>query len=169
MLELAKEITHYGFPNSQLEIDETWEVKYGDQAFDTKKFPNPKQMTSTLKSQGYRTTLWVNPFINQDCDVVHKESQYLIRAANGSVIFQKWWNGMGAHVDFTNEKARDWYVSRLEHLKNTTGIDGFKFDAGELAYVNPNFQFSDRSVQQTPLLLSKLYVETTARLGQSFK
>ena len=97
---------------------------------------------------------------------MNTSAKYLIRAANGSVIFYKWWEGMGAHVDFTNPEARDWYVSRLEHLKNTTGIDSFKFDAGELGYVNPQFHFSDRSILQTPALLSKLYAETASRLGK---
>ena len=121
-------------------------------------------MTSTLKSQGYRTTLWVYPLVNTD-SAAFKESKYFVKSKSGAVLTQHWWEGQASHVDFTNKEAQNWFVSRLEHLKNTTGVDSFKFDAGELNWVNPNFQFSNRSIQQTPGLFSKLYAETCARLG----
>ena len=122
-------------------------------------------MTTSLNSQGYRTTLWVTPFVNTDSDVFNKESKYFIKSQNGSVLINSWWEGKGAHVDFTNKEAQNWFVSRLEHIKNSTGIDSFKFDAGELNWVNPDFKFSDQSIQQSPALISKLYTETCARLG----
>lgn len=42
-----------------------------------------------------------------------------------------WWNGNAAHIDFTNAAAYEWFRQRLESLKQTVGIDSFKFDAGE--------------------------------------
>ena len=165
VVEFAKEIKTNGFANSQIEIDDKWEPHYGDFAFDTKKFPNAKDMVSHLKSEGFRTTLWVYPFVNKDSEVFHKENKHFIKDKNGTVLVSSWWNGVGAHVDFTDKEAQNWFVSRLEHIRNSTGIDSFKFDAGELGWVNHDFLFHDKTIQQTPSLLSKVYAETVSRLG----
>lgn len=46
--------------------------------------------------------------------------------------FFKWWNSPPVvALDVTNPEAVDWFVARLKRLQETTGIDGFKFDAGK--------------------------------------
>ncbi|CAG2107528.1 unnamed protein product, partial [Medioppia subpectinata] len=196
VLDFAQEIKSHGFSNSQIEIDDKWEAKYGDFSFDTKKFPNPREMfpnpremVTKLKdngyrvtlwvypfinadcdvfnkeNNGYRVTLWVYPFINADCDVFNKESQYLIKTQNNSIAVKDWWNGKGGHIDFTNKKAQQWFVSRVQNIRDTTGIDSFKFDAGEWGWISRDFKLDDPSIQQTPLTLTQLYVETAAQLG----
>ncbi|CAG2182198.1 unnamed protein product [Oppiella nova] len=122
-------------------------------------------MVTKLKEMGYRVTLWVYPFVNTDSEVFAKESQYFIKAQNGSTAVNGWWNGNGAHVDFTNKKAQEWFVSRLKHIQNTTGIDSFKFDAGELGWVSRDFKLSDLSIEQTPVSLTQLYAQTVSQLG----
>ncbi|CAG2121882.1 unnamed protein product, partial [Medioppia subpectinata] len=62
-------------------------------------------------------------------------------------------------------KAQQWFVSRLQHIRDTTGIDSFKFDAGEWGWISRDFKLDDSSIQQTPLTLTQLYVETAAQLG----
>ncbi len=164
-MEFAKEITSHGLPNSQLEIDDKWETRYGDFTFDSKKFPNPHEMVKQLHSMGYRVTLWVYPFINTDCETFKTATNYFVKDKSGKVLLQRWWNGEAAHIDFTSNDARNWFVSRLQHIKNTTGIDSFKFDAGELSWLNTDFHFSDQSIQETPSVFSRLYSETAAKLG----
>ncbi|CAG2181149.1 unnamed protein product, partial [Oppiella nova] len=44
VIAFAEEIKSHGFSNSQIEIDDKWEAKYGDFSFDLKKFPNPREM-----------------------------------------------------------------------------------------------------------------------------
>ncbi|CAG2109246.1 unnamed protein product [Medioppia subpectinata] len=165
VLDFAQEIKSHGFSNSQIEIDDKWEAKYGDFSFDTKKFPNPREMVTKLKDNGYRVTLWVYPFINADCDVFNKESQYLIKTQNNSIAVKDWWNGKGGHIDFTNKKAQQWFISRLQHIRDTTGIDSFKFDAGELGWISADFKFNDPVIDETPVTLTQLYAETAAQLG----
>ena len=42
-----------------------------------------------------------------------------------------WWAGQWAgYVDFTNPWAAAWWRDRLMALRQTTGHDSFKFDAG---------------------------------------
>lgn len=50
----------------------------------------------------------------------------------------EWWNSekrQSAYIDFTKSAAADWYVARLNKLKNEAGIDSFKFDAGETSWL----------------------------------
>ncbi len=50
---------------------------------------------------------------------------------NGKPGFFPWWNAQPVvALDVTNPAAVDWFVARLRRLQETTGIDGFKFDAG---------------------------------------
>jgi alpha-glucosidase len=50
------------------------------------------------------------------------------------VALIKWWNGESALLDFTNPEAVDWFFSRLDYLRSTYAVDGFKFDAGDSSF-----------------------------------
>lgn len=63
-------------------------------------------------------------------------SSFLVVDHNNSTDTQ-WWNsqtGQSSHVDFTNPDAAAWFSSRLETILRETGIDSFKFDAGETSW-----------------------------------
>lgn len=65
---LAAEIIANGFTNGQFEIDDLWEVCYGSLTFNETRFADIKTLTTSLKAQGFRVTLWVHPFINKGCE-----------------------------------------------------------------------------------------------------
>lgn len=71
----ASEIEKYGFNNSQLEIDDDWEVCYGALTFRDSKFPNIRKQTDDLKARGFRITLWIHPFINKGCEPWYSEAK----------------------------------------------------------------------------------------------
>lgn len=51
-------------------------------------------------------------------------------------MFIQWWNSDQAGLlDFTNTEAAAWWAQRLVDLQQQTGIDSFKFDAGESAWL----------------------------------
>lgn len=75
VIKFAQEINQHRFNNSQLEIDDDWEVCYGALTFNKNKFPNVKNLTTYLKSQGFRVTLWVHPFINKGCEPWYSEAK----------------------------------------------------------------------------------------------
>lgn len=100
----ASEILHYNFSNSQFEIDDAWEICYGATEFDRTKFPNIKQLTDSLKAQGFRITLWIHPFINKACTPYYEDALakgYLVVDHNGDASTQ-WWNsgrGEAGYID----------------------------------------------------------------------
>ena len=63
-----RDIVKNGFNHSHLEIDDNWESCYGDAKFDSDKFPDPKRMVTKVNKIGLRTSLWIHPFINTECE-----------------------------------------------------------------------------------------------------
>jgi len=53
-----------------------------------------------------------------------------VKSISGTVN-TTWWNGDGSYIDFTNPEAANWWSNALRDLLAKTGIDTFKFDAGE--------------------------------------
>lgn len=100
----ANEILENQFSNSQFEIDDAWEICYGATEFDANKFTDIKQLTSWLKSKGFRVTLWIHPFINKECEPYFSQALqkgYLVLDKNGNASTQ-WWNsgrGEAGYVD----------------------------------------------------------------------
>lgn len=75
ILEFADEILAHRFNNSQLEIDDAWEVCYGALTFNRQQFPNIRNLTDRLKAKQFRVTLWVHPFINKGCEPWYSEAK----------------------------------------------------------------------------------------------
>ncbi|KYM97553.1 hypothetical protein ALC62_11847 [Cyphomyrmex costatus] len=133
----ADEIVAHKFKNSQIEIDDNWEICYGTAEFDPVKFPNVNALMQRLKNKGFRITLWIHPFINRNCEPAYSfalNNNYFVKNLEGNVQMS-WWKGSdAATIDFTNPKAVAWWVDRVKRLQDL-GIDSFKFDAGEVSWL----------------------------------
>lgn len=96
------------------------------------------KLVQDILAKGYRTTIWVHPFVNKDCEDYYKEGLekgYFVVNSTGHTDTQ-WWNskkGEAAYIDFTNSAAREWFLSRLRKLKEENKFDGFKF--GKLCFL----------------------------------
>ena len=134
VIDFARKIQEHGFENSQLEVDDKWEECYGDATFDPIKFPEPASMVQELKQLGFRVSLWIHPFVNQECNSfeVARQAEHLVRdqAGGGGFGFSGswlpgmtwWWAGPWAgYFDFTNREAAAWWSSRLQILKEEVG------------------------------------------------
>ncbi|RMF41401.1 MAG: glycoside hydrolase, partial [Anaerolineae bacterium] len=137
VLDFAQEIVRHGFPRSVMEIDDVWQHRYGDLFFSPSRFPDPKSMVDTLHDMGFRVTVWVMPFLQDDSQAFAEAVQagYLVHTDDGAPLPIRWWQGDGYLLDVTNPQALDWFARRLRALQEETGIDGFKFDAGEAVYL----------------------------------
>ncbi|XP_022106979.1 uncharacterized protein LOC110988061 [Acanthaster planci] len=165
----ADEITSNGFNNSQIEIDDGYSFKYGEFDFDLTKFPNMRDTVQKLHDKGFRVTLWVTPFANTDTDAYQegKEKGYWVTKRGQDEGVVKWWNGLAGMLDVTNPEAVEWFVGRLEKLKQDTGIDSFKFDAGETNYLVEDFQTYSPLVN--PSEYTNLHSKMAARLGSQIE
>ena len=136
ILKYAKAIRDNGFPPGVLMIDDNWQQNYGQWDFKQNKFPEPKAMVDTLHARGFQVMLWVCPFVHTNSETYAKlaERGLLLKDKSGAVALIKWWNGESALLDFTNPEAVDWLCSRLDYLRSTYAIDGFKFDAGDSSF-----------------------------------
>lgn len=140
VLDFTNNILDRNFTCSQIEIDDNWTPKYGDFEFDTVKFPNVSGMVQEIKSHGCAVTAWVHPFFNSNGEnfQVAKNYSYLLRntSSDSAPALTSWWDGNSTGIlDVSNPSAFSWYLDILNDLKNTTGIDSFKFDAGELSWL----------------------------------
>ncbi|XP_059062090.1 myogenesis-regulating glycosidase-like [Achroia grisella] len=169
VLKFADEIKSNGFPNSQLEIDDLWEICYGSQTVDLQRFPNMKNTVDLLKEKGFRVTIWTHPFVNKHCDPWYteaKEKGYLIMSEYGSVE-TSWWNDNDtttAYIDFTKPDARKWYTDRLDLLRSSYGIDSFKFDAGESSWT-PQIPVLQGDKRDQPGIITAEYIRAVSKYG----
>jgi myogenesis-regulating glycosidase len=167
--EFAKEILDNGF-KGQFELDDDWEICYGSLTFRQSKFPNIKKLTDDLRASGFkRITLWIHPFINKDCTQWYNEAKdkgYLVADHNGNLDTQ-WWNsekGQAAYVDFTKPDAAEWFSKRLRDLATSSGIDSYKFDAGETSWTPPDPVLNGIG-KEHPSKITQDYVKTVAKFG----
>ena len=137
VLKFAEEIRLHGYPYGVMEIDDRWQVHYGDISFDPARFPDPKAMVDCLHEMGFKVTMWVIPFLDKESAAFREGSDrgYLVRQQDGSPYQVPWWQGWGGLLDATNPKAMEWFYDRLRVLQAEYGIDGFKFDAGEACFM----------------------------------
>jgi alpha-glucosidase (family GH31 glycosyl hydrolase) len=88
--------------------------------------------------------IWMTPFCDvlADSFVEGMAQQYWVmqRSMNMSIkpALVRWWDNTdpgSAVLDVTNPSAVVWFQSRLREFKRNFGVDGFKLDAGETAYI----------------------------------
>lgn len=91
----------------------------------------------------------------------------MVKDRTGSTDTQ-WWNsktGEAAYIDFTNAAAAQWFYDRLAALQVATGIDSFKFDAGESSWSPKDSVFSTGTPQQHPMIITSEYIKTVSKFG----
>ena len=136
-LGYADEIRASGFPIGTLEIDDKWQVEYGELAFDPQRFPDPRRMIDDLHGRGIQVTAWIVPFIDPNAAAAQEAvaEGYVVRRPSGEPHVVTWWNDPAHLIDISDPRAEAWFADRLERLRRETGLDGFKFDAGEGCYL----------------------------------
>ncbi|MCY7422553.1 MAG: glycoside hydrolase family 31 protein [Chitinophagaceae bacterium] len=149
VLTYAQKVLANGFPAGVLMIDDNWSNYYGEFDFNKEKFPDAKKLMDTLHAKGFKTMLWICPFISPDSEVFRellaKKLLLLDNEGNQTLSWNNakkpllihWWNGYSACLDLTNPAAQQWLKDKLKTLQTKYGVDGFKLDAGD-AYFYDN-------------------------------
>ncbi len=150
VLKYAKGIINSGLPSGVFMIDDTWQEDYGLWKFHPGRFPNPKEMVDQLHAMGFKVMLWICPFVSADQLLIYKKLKeskaFLLERKSASDTWQsqskplmvEWWNGQSAELDFSNPTAVNWFNEQLDRLVKDYGIDGFKFDAGDMNFYPGN-------------------------------
>lgn len=160
ILEFAAAVRKHGFKDAHIQIDDGWTPHYGDWEFDSRKFPDAKDMVSKLKALGHRVTLWVHPFANVTSRTFREgwgAGWWMKYNCCGIPALVFWWDGLAAVLDVTNDEAVSWYQNKLRYLREHYGIDSFKFDAGDAVYV-PMWSHSSKEFS-TPNTYTRRFVE----------
>ncbi|GFZ93049.1 glycoside hydrolase [Paenibacillus marchantiophytorum] len=147
VLQYARDVLANGMPPGVIMIDDNWHEPYGTWMFHSGRFPKPEQMVEELHTLGFQVMLWVCPFISPDSITFRKlePEGILLQDRDGKTAIRKWWNGHSAVLDCTNPLAVAWIQDQLDALRSDYGIDGFKLDAGDLEFYEPD----DRSYLKT--------------------
>ncbi|XP_049836583.1 myogenesis-regulating glycosidase-like [Schistocerca gregaria] len=159
------DIMDHGFEYSVIEINDQWETCHGSLTVDTSNFPDMRALTDDLHALGWAVSLWIHPFVNQDCEPFYSEALangYLVRNKNGSTA-TSWWKGDAGIVDFTNPDAVAWWTSRLSALRNETGVDTFRFDYGESSYLPQPADITP--LEKSPVVFSDEYSRAASQFG----
>lgn len=164
ILAYANRILEHKFPVGVFMVDDNWQKHYGNFEFKPEKFPDPKAMIRELHDKGFRIMLWICPFVSPDSPEFRELNQkgYLIRQKNGAPAILNWWNGYSAAYDLTNPAAVDHFKKQLRKMQTEYGVDGFKFDAGDINHYLGDYRYHDPNA--TSVDLSQRWAE----IGREF-
>lgn len=133
-LAYANAVLDNGFSPGVVMIDDNWSEDYGVWKFRTDRFPDPKSMVDQLHETGFSVMLWVCPYVSPDG--LHylqlRDQGLLLSDRSDEPVIRRWWNGYSAVLDLTNPATVAWFEQQLRHLQDEFGIDGFKFDGGDI-------------------------------------
>ena len=169
MMETAQRLRTEGIPADVLHFDCYWlrDRKWCDLVWNTERFPDPEQMISRLREDGFRSCLWINPYISIESDLYSEgvERGFFLRDARGEVLIRDVWHGLEPHcafIDFTREEEVSWYEEKLSVLIDM-GIPVLKTDFGEDIPVEACYA-NGRSGSDMHNLYSVLYNRTVFNL-----
>ena len=148
VLDYARQVLENDFPAGIFMVDDNWQRYYGNFDFKAEKFPDPKAMTAELHRLGFKIMLWVCPFYSPDTPEFRamRDKGYLLRnKEDGQPAIIRWWNGYSACLDVTNPDAVAYFKGVLRATQQCYGVDGFKFDAGDVGYMVGDYAYWDEN------------------------
>lgn len=147
ILDYAHSMLDNGLPPGVLMIDDTWQEGYGTWDFSPRRFSDPKGLCRQLHELGFKVMLWMCPFVSMDSPSYREivgglnykgPGGFVANGRNGKwsndPATVSWWNGKSALLDLTHPNAIRWFNDQLERLRRDYGVDGFKFDGGDVCY-----------------------------------
>lgn len=133
-LDYARAVLANGYRSGVIIIDDNWSEDYGVWRFRRDRFPDPRAMVDELHRTGFPVMVWVCPYVSPDgVNYLRlRDEGLLITDRTGEPVIRRWWNGYSAVLDLTNPATTAWFRGELDALRDEFGIDGFKFDGGDI-------------------------------------
>ncbi len=109
--------------------------------WNTSKFPDPKSLNTKFQTAGMRLVANLKPCLLDDhpaYDEVSKLGGFIRDGKTGEPVREQFWDGMGAHLDFSNRDAVAWWQKGLKAQVLDYGIDVGWNDNNEYAITDDN-------------------------------
>lgn len=144
-------------------------LSYHDFSFHGR-WSNPKALVNDIHDAGMNVLLWQVPLLKytsssyeqNDNDRLYMErANFAVKDGKGGdykIPNGKWFSGSYL-VDFTNQNAVNWWMSKREYLLDDIGIDGFKTDGGEMVWGRSNTFLDGRSGDEMRNTYSNEYIK----------
>lgn len=120
---MFNDYVNHNIPFGAVNIDSTWATGFNTFVFNSKKFPNVRNMLDEFRSKNIHIIVWMTSMVNTDSP----NYQY---AQDHGYLFNKtikWWHGPGRLLNYFNKDAVDWWHSQIKALIDTVGpIHAFK-------------------------------------------
>lgn len=134
--EIAKRFRDEKIPCDAIYLDIDYMDKYKCFTWSPEHFPNPEELISDLKKDGFKTVVIVDPGIKKEAGYSvyedGKAGDYFCRRPDGPLLENTVWPGRCHFPDFTDPATRIWW-GRLYKGFVDQGIDGFWNDMNEPA------------------------------------
>ena len=136
VMAVARRMRAERIPCDVIHIDPYWmryhEGHHGDFTWDETAFPDPPGMIAELKAMGFRVSLWESPYVPLDSAMYAEGARegFLLTTRQGETALVHGFAKPSAAVDFTNEKAVEWFKEKNRALLRM-GVAVMKTDFAE--------------------------------------
>ena len=103
------------------------------------KFPDPKSLNARFQAAGMRLVANIKPCLLDDhpaFEAIKAQGGFIHHAATGLPILEQFWDGEGAHLDFTQPGVIAWWQQHLGSQVLGFGIDAGWNDNNEYAIMD---------------------------------
>lgn len=111
--------------------------------FNEERFPNPKAFVQGLLKKGFKVSLWQLPYVAENAEQIDeaRKNNYICKLtrkqdSEGSNFSALDYAGT---IDFTSEKATEWYKGLLKNLLDM-GVKCIKTDFGENIHMDAEYE-----------------------------
>ena len=136
------------------------------------RFPNPVEMLSELKNEGFKIVPIIDPGVKADTNYfaakegVHKE--LFVKYPDGQYYEGEVWPSWAYFPDFTKQKTRDWWAEKLSTMLKE-GVEGFWNDMNEPSVWGQAFpdivQFDDNGFSADHKKIHNVYALNMVKAG----
>jgi len=132
VLSIAREYKRRGLPLSIIVIDFFHWTNQGDWKFDSRYWPNPKEMVEELEKLGVKVmvSIWPTVDVASENYAEMVRRGLLVKTEKGVPILQTF-RGLTTYVDFTNPEARRFVWEKVKENYYKYGIKLFWLDEAE--------------------------------------
>ena len=134
-------------PCDAIVLDLYWFRNMGDLSWNTAAWPDPRQVTSSFLSRGFKTIVITEPYVvrhSKNFKIAERNGYFAKDSAGTSYLLDHFWAcGCDAGlVDITNPTARRWWWKHYRHIFET-GVSGIWTDLAEPERDYPQMMFHD--------------------------